>query len=94
MTQASIADSFLGTFPFVPPNMDDLADLPSAALPTAAVPDTGKAQQQEGAGGANEAGGGGRNTLGMSVISEGLGGFDFKIGDDDYVPPVPRHLQK
>ncbi|WVQ84951.1 hypothetical protein IAT38_007115 [Cryptococcus sp. DSM 104549] len=27
-TQASIADSFLGTFPFVPPNVDDLAEMP------------------------------------------------------------------
>ncbi|ORX37120.1 hypothetical protein BD324DRAFT_426692 [Kockovaella imperatae] len=37
LTAASVADSFLGTFPFVPPNIDDLAELPSAALPTAAV---------------------------------------------------------
>lgn len=38
----SMADSFLGSFPFVPPNMDDLAELPSAAIPTAAVPETAK----------------------------------------------------
>ncbi|OWZ28073.1 hypothetical protein C356_06510 [Cryptococcus neoformans c45] len=28
-TQASVADSLLGSFPFVPPNVDDLAGLPS-----------------------------------------------------------------
>ncbi|WVO18580.1 hypothetical protein L204_106299 [Cryptococcus depauperatus] len=28
-TQTSVADSFLGSFPFVPPNLDDLAGLPS-----------------------------------------------------------------
>ena len=43
--RTSVADSFLGTFPFVPPNMDDLAELPSAALPSAAVPDTAKGEQ-------------------------------------------------
>jgi hypothetical protein len=42
MTGVSVADSFLGTFPFVPPNMDDLAELPSAVLPSAAVPETGR----------------------------------------------------
>ncbi|WVQ65391.1 uncharacterized protein L199_003567 [Kwoniella botswanensis] len=33
-TQASVADSFLGSFPFVPPNTEDLADLPTANVPT------------------------------------------------------------
>ena len=42
VTAASMADSFLGSFPFVPPNMDDLAELPTAALPTAAVPETAR----------------------------------------------------
>lgn len=42
ITQASVADSLLGSFPFVPPNLDDLAELPSANLPTGAMPDTSK----------------------------------------------------
>ncbi|KAK8858878.1 hypothetical protein IAR55_003109 [Kwoniella newhampshirensis] len=33
-TQASAADSLLGSFPFVSPNEDDMAGLPSAALPS------------------------------------------------------------
>ncbi|WWC62902.1 uncharacterized protein I303_105500 [Kwoniella dejecticola CBS 10117] len=33
-TQASVADSFLGSFPFVAPNREDLADLPTANVPT------------------------------------------------------------
>ncbi|WWD18770.1 hypothetical protein CI109_103225 [Kwoniella shandongensis] len=32
-TQASVADSLLGSFPFVSPNEDDMAELPSATLP-------------------------------------------------------------
>ncbi|KAK4685753.1 protein OPY2, partial [Tremellales sp. Uapishka_1] len=36
-TAHSTTDSLLGSFPFVPPNMDDMAELPSASLPTAAV---------------------------------------------------------
>lgn len=44
LTTASVADSLLGSFPFVPPNMDDLAELPSAALPTGVAPDTAKRQ--------------------------------------------------
>jgi hypothetical protein len=42
VTGVSMADSFLGSFPFVPPNMDDLAELPSAALPSAAVSEAGR----------------------------------------------------
>ncbi|WWC71068.1 uncharacterized protein I206_105021 [Kwoniella pini CBS 10737] len=33
-TQASVADSFLGSFPFVAPSREDLADLPTASVPT------------------------------------------------------------
>jgi hypothetical protein len=66
VTAMSVADSFLGTFPFVPPNMDDMAGLPSAALPSAAVPDTAKR-------------GTGPLGRGVSTTSEGLGGFDFTI---------------
>ena len=68
VTATSIADSFLGTFPFVPPNMDDMAGLPSAALPSAAVPDTAKR-------------GTGQVGRGVSTTSEGLGGFEFTIED-------------
>ena len=56
-------DSFLGTFPFVPPNIDDLAELPIADIPDTAV----------------SKGNGLRNMAGMSTTSEGLGGFDFAI---------------
>ena len=68
VTATSIADSFLGTFPFVPPNMDDMAGLPSAALPSAAVPDTAKR-------GTAQLG------RGVSTTSEGLGAFEFTIED-------------
>jgi hypothetical protein len=98
-TTASVADSFLGTFPFVPPNMDDLAELPSAALPTAAVPETasrsaatGGTGTGAGTGGNGGAGGekgkAGRLTLGMSTTSEGLGAFDFSF-DRNEAPPLP-----
>lgn len=69
VTATSIADSFLGTFPFVPPNMDDMAELPSAALPSAAVPDTAKRRTGQQSG------------RGFSTTSEGLGGFEFTIED-------------
>jgi hypothetical protein len=76
-TAHSAADSYLETFPFVPPNMDDLAELPSAGLPTGMTD--------------RERDGKGRNTLGMSTASEGLGGFDFSFdrpGEGD--SPLPR----
>ncbi|OCF35017.1 hypothetical protein I316_03057 [Kwoniella heveanensis BCC8398] len=62
-TQASVADSFLGSFPFLHPgaggaNMDDMATLPSGV----------------------------NSQRGVSTTSEGLGGFDFRLGD---APPVP-----
>lgn len=37
ITATSTTDSFLGTFPFVQPNVDDLAELPSAGMPETAV---------------------------------------------------------
>ncbi|OCF56788.1 hypothetical protein L486_05643 [Kwoniella mangroviensis CBS 10435] len=49
-TQASIADSFLGSFPFVPPNTEDLADLPTANVPTNAS-GRGVSTNSEGLGG-------------------------------------------
>ncbi|ORY31846.1 hypothetical protein BCR39DRAFT_82324 [Naematelia encephala] len=78
ITATSVADSFLGSFPFVPPNVDDLAVLPSAAIPDSAA-----------AGGAGGGGSRGRNYLGMSTTSEGLGGFEFNF-DDAPPPPMPR----
>ncbi|WRT68086.1 uncharacterized protein IL334_005061 [Kwoniella shivajii] len=33
-TQASVADSFLGSFPFLPPNREDLAGLPTSNIPS------------------------------------------------------------
>lgn len=71
VTATSIADSFLGSFPFVPPNQNDLAELPSAALPSAAVPDAAKRQNLHGMGGVPD--------RGVSTTSEGLGGFDFVV---------------
>ena len=89
-SRPNTADSFLGSFPFVPPNMDDLAELPSAALPSAAVPDTGAApgdgrtrQDTTEQGARNQ----GRNMLGMSTTSEGLGAFDFSF---EGAPPMPK----
>lgn len=72
----SVADSFLGTFPFVPPNMDDMAELPSAALPSAAVPDSGKTNTA-------------KSPRGVSTMSEGLGGFEFSVPPREDVPAVP-----
>jgi hypothetical protein len=65
-TQASVG---LGNFPFVPPTGRDQEELPSAALPTGASdgPPTIPAPNR------------GRNTIGMSTTSEGLGEFDFSF---------------
>ncbi|WVF68734.1 hypothetical protein IAT40_003506 [Kwoniella sp. CBS 6097] len=68
-TQASVADSFLGSFPFLHPgaggtgagtnpNPEDMASMPSGV----------------------------NSQRGVSTTSEGLGGFDFRLGD---APPVP-----
>ncbi|WVQ96262.1 hypothetical protein IAU59_003366 [Kwoniella sp. CBS 9459] len=68
-TQASVADSFLGSFPFLHPgaaapgansyhNAEDYSNLPSGV----------------------------NSQRGVSTTSEGLGGFDFRLGD---APPVP-----
>ncbi|EIW67580.1 hypothetical protein TREMEDRAFT_74451 [Tremella mesenterica DSM 1558] len=98
-TAASEADSFLGSFPFVPPNMDDLAGLPSAAIPSAAVPDTGvtglhgrKQSYLSGKGKEdgverteNEGDIKGRNS---TVSESGLGGFEFSF---EGAPPLPKH---
>ena len=65
-------DSFLGGFPFIPPNTQGEAELPSARLPDTAVSKGVHA---------------GRNTQGMSMTSEGLGGFDFSF---EGAPPLPR----
>ena len=64
-------DSFLGTFPFVPPNMDDYADHPSAGVPETAM---------------SKGGISGRSMAGMSTNSEGLGGFDFSFGTPPPLP--------
>lgn len=68
-TQASVG---LGAFTFLPP---DQSGLPSAGLPTGASdgPPTIPAPQR------------GRNTVGMSTTSEGLGDFDFSFDK-----PEPR----
>ncbi|RSH90818.1 hypothetical protein EHS25_009993 [Saitozyma podzolica] len=92
VTTASVADSFLGTFPFVPPNMDDMAELPSATIPeTASVARTGvpTAPNQMSSAQSIEGKKAGRLTLGMSTTSEGLGDFDFSF-DRDERPPMPR----
>ncbi|WVW85035.1 hypothetical protein I302_107071 [Kwoniella bestiolae CBS 10118] len=49
-TQASVADSFLGSFPFVQPNTEDLADLPTPNVPTNAS-NRGVSTSSEGLGG-------------------------------------------
>ena len=68
-------DSFLGTFPFVPPNMDDYADLPSFGVPETAM---------------SKGGISGRGMAGMSTNSEGLGGFDFSFGTPPPLPGRER----
>lgn len=77
-SRTSVADSFLGSFPFVPPNMDDLAGLPSAALPTATVPETAKMSAKTPA------------QRAVSTTSEGLGGFEFSFPGQGAVPELPR----
>lgn len=83
-TSASVADSILGSFPFVPPgNDDDLSTLPSARIPDTAGKTPGRTA---------------RNTA-MSGVSEGLGGFEFRWNGEDGgegngssgggVPPLP-----
>lgn len=59
----SVADSFLGSFPFVPPNVN------GDGSPVPPMPGARGSQQ------ANP----GRLTLGMSAVSEGLGDFDFSF---------------
>jgi hypothetical protein len=81
----SVADSFLGEFPFRSPNAGDEQALPSARMPQTAAPNTAATARQAGAGaGAN------RYTA-MSVASEGLGAFEFRLGPgmEDEVPEVP-----
>lgn len=79
-TSASIADSILGAFPFVPPNTDDLASLPSARIPETA----GRT--------ANPNSNPNSRMTAMSGVSEGLGGFEFRWGGEEegeMVPPIP-----
>lgn len=77
----SIADSFLGNFPFLPPNVPALptdSPLSGTSPTTSASPLSANAS---------------RLTLGMSGISEGLGGFDFSFDDEEGKaadPPTPR----
>lgn len=97
----SVADSILGSYPFVPPNMDDLAELPSANVPTAvrsvhALPSaTAHGVPVRSTGGRD--GGEGkptRNTLALSMASEGLGAFDFSFDRDDELVPPPMPLSR
>lgn len=88
-TTVSVADSFLGSFPFVPPNMEDMADMPAGANATATASATGQRNPNAG-GGAGDAAARSRYTA-MSTASEGLGGFEFRFGDEEEgVPEVPR----
>lgn len=83
-TQGSVG---LGNFPFVPPprrgsddskmSRDQEQELPSAALPTGVATDGPPTLPHPTRG---------RNTMGMSTTSEGLGGFEFSF---DGAPPVP-----
>ncbi|WWC88363.1 uncharacterized protein L201_003274 [Kwoniella dendrophila CBS 6074] len=68
-TQASVADSFLGSFPFIQPSQEELNDLPSTTQ-TPNVPSNASARA-------------------LSTTSEGLGGFEFMLQNDQDIPPVP-----
>lgn len=81
-SRTSMADSFLGSFPFVPPNMDDLAGLPSAALPSASMPETAKTTGKP------------PMQRGVSTTSEGLGGFEFSFPGQGDVPAVPKRGER
>ena len=81
----SVADSFLGEFPFRPPTSDDVDELPSARMPETAGLMTAATNR-------DRTGAGNRYTA-MSVASEGLGAFEFRLGPgmdgDEGVPDVP-----
>lgn len=68
-TQGSVG---LGGFPFVPPAPD--AQVPSAGLPTGVMTDGPPTLPHPTKG---------RNTIGMSTTSEGLGGFEFNFDRPD-----------
>lgn len=77
-TTHSVADSFLGTFPFVPPNEGNLDTLPMGVRQTA-----GPTSPTSPPAGAE------RIRHGLSTTSEalGLGGFDFSF---EGAPPMPE----
>jgi hypothetical protein len=64
----SVADSFFGSFPFLPPNVtaDGSPATSSVSVSPASIAGTSSPS---------------RLTLGMSGVSEGLGGFDFSFED-------------
>lgn len=89
----SVADSFLGEFPFRHPTSGDDNELPSAGLrlPETAAPMTAAGTATAGA---RQGQGQGQNRFtAMSVASEGLGAFEFRLGpgmDEEGVPDVPE----